>query len=42
MSDIENNDVDFILGHTPTAFRDWTLEDYREIARKAMMKKPSE
>jgi hypothetical protein len=28
------------LCHTPTAFREWMLEDYREIARKAMMKNP--
>jgi ketopantoate reductase len=28
------------LCHTPTAFREWTLEHYREIARKAMMKNP--
>jgi hypothetical protein len=24
--------------HCDTAFREWTLEDYREIARNAMMK----
>jgi hypothetical protein len=24
------------LCHTPTAFREWMLEDYRQIARKAM------
>jgi hypothetical protein len=29
------------LCHTPTTFQEWTLEDYREIARKAMMKNPS-
>jgi hypothetical protein len=28
------------LCHTPTAFREWTLENYREIARKAMTKNP--
>lgn len=28
------------LCHTPTAFREWMLEDYREIARKAMIKNP--
>jgi hypothetical protein len=28
------------LCHTPTAFREWMLEEYREIARKAMMKNP--
>jgi len=28
------------LCHTPTTFREWMLEDYREIARKAMMKNP--
>jgi hypothetical protein len=28
------------LCHTPAAFREWMLEDYREIARKAMMKTP--
>ena len=28
------------LCHTPTVFREWMLEDYREIARKAMMKTP--
>ena len=28
------------LCHTQTAFREWMLEDYREIARKAMMKNP--
>jgi hypothetical protein len=28
------------LCHTPTAFREWMLEDYRKFARKAMMKNP--
>jgi hypothetical protein len=28
------------LCHTPTAFREWMLEDYREMARNAMMKNP--
>jgi hypothetical protein len=28
------------LCHTQTAFREWMLEDYREIARGAMMKNP--
>jgi hypothetical protein len=28
------------LCHTPTAFREWMLEDYRDIARKAIAKKP--
>lgn len=27
------------LCHTPTAFREWMLEDYREIAHKAMAKR---
>jgi hypothetical protein len=29
------------LCHTPTAFREWMLEDYREIARKAMKNPPA-
>jgi hypothetical protein len=28
------------LRHTPTAFREWMLDDYRDIARKAIMQNP--
>jgi hypothetical protein len=28
------------LCHTPTAFREWMLDDYRDIARKAIMQNP--